>query len=166
MQLGNNLSVFTGSLFAAAGPAAKNNSKKPAKQLKDVGGADFDKDKKCYNYDIPSPKTYATLTTASNNFSEDKTALLEIQVPSEDWRSDFKFSYKIVYNENNTAYLSATVYYGGGRRSPSTHDYLSNNEKSRILPLFTEIEKLEKDPKRLELIKIMHSGTEQIIPVK
>lgn len=133
---------------------------------KDIGNANFEK--KEYKYDIPSLKGSATLSIFSNNYSEDKTAWLKINMAPSFLGAGRSLSYVIAYNNNKVAYLCANSYGQTDLIEPLIFETsFSTNAKNRILLAFAELEKLEKlkkDPERLYIIKIMRSGMEQIKP--
>lgn len=149
MQIGNTLAGITGRTY-----------------LSEANNGKIHSDEETTQYKISSAEAAAILTTTAKNSSQEKTAVLEISLRKDIWlSSDFKFIYKIKYTKDKSDYLSAEIHYNGPNGDPHPANFLYSFQKKRILPLFTEIEKLEKNPEKLQLIKIMRTGTEQIKPV-
>lgn len=167
MQIGDNLSVFTGSLFAA-GPVAKKDAKKPAKQLEDVGEIKHTEVK--YPYSMPDIHTTANLTITSSNFSDDKIALLSITWPFTEthgitthggWKT---LDYKIMFNKTSVGYFP--VHISGSRDDQVlSYNHITTGDKDALSPIFVRLENMEKDPLRLQLIQIMHKGVNAMKPV-
>lgn len=167
MPIGNNLSVFTGSLFAA-GPVAKKDAKKPAKQLEDVGPVTFTE--KTYPYSMPDLDAKAILTVTSSNFSDDKTASLSITWSYTEthgitthggWKT---LDYKIMFNKTSVGYFPAHI---SGSRDDQvlSYNHITTGDKEALSPIFARLENMEKDPLRLQLIQIMHKGVNEMKPV-